>query len=306
MRFLIRGVGAALVAGLGATAVLSAWPVAEPTRTVALEGDAWRGGYLARASGCIACHTAPVGGKALAGGAPLDTPFGSFVPPNLTPDPAFGIGAWTLAEFDLAVRQGVRPDGQPYYPAFPYPHYANFSDQDIADLWAAFRTVPPVADSPGESDVGFPFSIRSGVKLWRALYLEPPPTQPVLGRSDAWNRGQALVEGAAHCGACHTGRTLLGGLDPDERFAGSDALPGGDKAPPIRADALAERGWTVANLAYALKTGIMPDGDAFGGSMAEVVQNGTAYLDQSDLEAIAIYVLDNGAGAAGVAPARDN
>lgn len=289
-------------------AVLPAWPIGEPERLGMLEGDAYRGAYLARASGCVSCHTNnEAGGTALAGGAPLGTPFGTFVPPNITPDPEHGIGRWTMDQFAVAVRQGVRPDGKAYYPAFTYQFYANFSDQDIADLWAALRTVPPVAKAAPEHDVSFPFNLRFGLKLWRALFLDDEVLTPVLGRTEAWNRGQQLVNGAAHCAACHSGRNLLGGIKESEALAGNDRLPGGNVAPSIRAEDLVAAGWTVDNLAYALRTGMLPNGDVFGGSMAEVVQYGTLFLDEEDRIAIATYLLNPaGAGAAElVAAAQD-
>lgn len=281
-----------VAAGLGA-AVLALWPIGASEPAAFPLGDAQRGAYLARASGCVSCHTnAAAEGPALAGGAPLDTPFGTFVPPNITPHSVAGIGTWTIQDFAKAVRQGVSPDGDPYYPVFTYSFYAGFTDQDIADLWEAFRTVPPVADAAPPHDVGFPFSFRSGLKLWRAAYLEAPDTTAFMGTSSPWNRGRLLVEGAAHCSACHTGRTLAGGLDQDARFAGNANLPGGSKAPSILTPDLLARGWTVANLAYALESGLLPNGDAFGGSMAEVVAEGTSFLTDADREAIATYLLD--------------
>lgn len=294
---------------LGGAGVLWAWPIGEPERLGVIEGDAWRGAYLARAGGCVACHTAP-GGQAMAGGAPLDTPFGSFVPPNITPDPEGGIGGWTLDEFAVAVRQGVSPEGHAYYPAFTYEFYAGFSDQDVADLFAALQSVPAVAEPAPAHAVSFPFNLRFGLKLWRAAFLSEPYVTPLMGRSELWNRGQDLVEGASHCAACHTGRNLLGGLDPDERMTGSDALPGGGVAPSIRRDDLLARGWTPENLTYALRTGVAPDGDALGGAMAEAIHQGTSFLEETDREAIAAYLLDvdevgdSDAGAAEVAQAE--
>lgn len=282
-------VGAALA--LGVSGVLWAWPIGEPEHLGALQGDVWRGAYLARASGCVSCHTAP-GGQALAGGAPLETPFGTFVPPNITPDPEGGIGEWTLDEFAVAVRQGVAPEGHAYYPAFVYEFYQGFSDQDVADLFAAIQSVPPAAERAPDHDVSFPFNLRFGLKLWRAAFMTEPYVTPTLGRSELWNRGQALVEGPTHCAACHTGRNLLGGLQADEAMAGSDDLPGGSVAPSIRTADLLERGWTPSSLAYALRTGLAPDGDALGGSMAEVVHAGTSFLDEADREAIAAYIMD--------------
>jgi mono/diheme cytochrome c family protein len=294
MRLFLKGTLAVAAIGAAAAGAVAVWPVGTPPEPIAVAGDVQRGAYLARASGCIACHTNfEEGGAPLAGGAPLDTPFGTFYPPNLTTDPEHGIGAWTVEQFAQAVRQGVSPEGEPYYPTFTYPFYADFSDQQIADLWAAFQTVAPVAEPAPENEVGFPFDMRWGLKLWRAAFLTDPPTEPVPGRSDAWNRGRELVRGAAHCGACHSERNLAGGRVGRTPFAGNDALPGGSRAPSILPDALAERGWTVSNLAYALKTGVTPAGDVFGGSMVEVVQNGTSFLSKADLAAIATYLLDS-------------
>lgn len=285
------------VASIGVTgiAAVAAWPIGTAPAEIILEGDVDRGAYLARASGCIACHTDfENGGAPLAGGVQLDTPFGTLYSPNLTMDPEHGIGSWTLAEFDKAVRQGISPDGQPYYPAFTYPFYQNFSDQDIADLWAAFQTVPPVAEPSKDREMPFPFNQRSTLKVWRAMFLEPPRTDPIPENGNVWNRGRWLVEGAAHCAACHTGRNLLGARNEDnEHFRGSDMLPGGGKAPAIDYETLMARGWDVENLAYALRTGITPSGDAFGNAMGEVVLYGTQFLSEDDLLAIATYLLDD-------------
>ncbi len=298
MRILLRlGLGGAIAASAGLIAVV-AWPVGTPLETLDLKGDVARGAYLARAAGCIACHTDFAGGGApLAGGVALATPFGTVYSPNLTTDPDHGIGAWTRAVFARAVREGVSPDGQPYFPAFTYPFYANFTDQEVADLWAAFQTVAPVAEPSKPPEMVFPFDQRWGLKLWRAAFLEPPRTGPVAGKSESWNRGRELVEGAAHCGACHTSRNLAGARQiATAKFKGNDALPGGDKAPPIDRESLRARGWDVDSLAFALRTGITPDGDAFGGSMGEVVLQGTGYLTEADRRAMATYLMDENDG----------
>jgi len=296
MRGLIRFsmASGAVAAGVGAMA-LYLWPIGESVPSEFPQGDALKGAYLARASGCVSCHTnfeAEGDAPALAGGAPLDTPFGTFIPPNITPHPDAGIGRWTIQDFAKAVRQGVSPEGEPYYPVFTYSFYAKFTDQQIADMWEAFRTVPAVAQAAPEHDVGFPFGFRSGLKLWRASFNTAPETAALMGTTDDWNRGRLLVQGPAHCSACHTGRNLAGGLKASEVFAGNDDLPGGSKAPSIRSEDLVAKGWSVSNLAYALKVGMLPSGDVFGGSMAEVVANGTSFLTNADRTAIATYLLD--------------
>ena len=296
MRRLGRSVVLAGVLGAASVVGLMAWPIGiePPVALETLEGNVDRGAYLARASGCIACHSNfESGGAPLAGGAPLKTDFGTFYPPNLTTDAEHGMGAWTITDFARAVRQGISPEGEPYYPTFTYPFYTQFSDQDIADLWAAFQTVPAVAEPSPAHEARFPFDQRWGLKLWRAAYLSEPDTDPVDGRSDAWNRGKWLVRGAAHCGACHTGRNFAGARISDRIFAGNDSLPGGKRAPSILPGDLQKAGWDVDSLAYALRTGITPEGDVFGGSMAEVVNYGTAFLSDADLTAMATYIMDN-------------
>ena len=289
--------GVALTAGslaIGVAAVY-AWPIGTPPppQLTELVGDPQKGAYLARAGGCIACHTNPEGGAPLAGGVALDTPFGTVYSPNLTTDPAEGIGAWSISDFAVAVRQGISPDGEPYYPAFTYPFYGDLSDQEIADLWAAFQTVPP-NDTPSRApEMTFPFDQRAGLKVWRAMFQFDPQTEPVEGRSDDWNRGRWLVEGVTHCAACHTTRNILGGRMPEtDKFAGSDMLPGGGNAPAIDTSSLLANDWDIDSLSYALKTGLTPSGDAFGNAMGEVVTYGTRFLTDDDLNAMATYLMD--------------
>ncbi len=283
---------AVVIATAGGAAVVI-WPLGETENLDASAGDPNHGAYLARMSGCIACHTNTAqGGPPLAGGLALKTDFGTFYTPNLTTDQQAGMGDWSVEDFAKAVRRGISPDGEPYYPAFPFPFYSKFSDQDIADLWAAFQTVPANALPSREHELAFPFNLRNGLKLWRAAYVDLEPFEPDPVRSDQWNRGKYIVTGAAHCGACHTPRNFAGARQAEFALHGADGLPDGGKSPPITAKALNDGGWTVSNLAYALRTGVMPDGDAFGGSMGEVVRDGTQYLTQEDREAIATYLLN--------------
>jgi mono/diheme cytochrome c family protein len=256
--------------------------------------DVARGAYLARASGCIACHTnVEADGPALAGGAPLKTQFGTFYAPNLTTDKEFGIGNWSLEEFATALRHGTSPEGEPYYPAFPYDFYTKLSDQDISDLWAAFQTVPPVNQASTPHELNFPFNVRDGLTLWQTMFFEAERYTPAEGKNDQFNRGKYLVESAAHCAACHSPRNLFGALDKDQSFSGTKSmLEGEGSIPAITPDALKAAGWTQSDLSYALKSGIKADGDVFGGSMGEVVRDGTAFLQKQDLDAIAYYLLN--------------
>ncbi len=291
-RLAILLVIAVFLAGAG-TMALIVYPIGSDQDLSGLKGDANRGAYLARMSGCIACHTdVKKKGAPLAGGVELKTDFGTFFSPNLTTHKELGMGSWTVNDFAKAVRQGVSPAGKPYYPAFPYPFYAKLTDQDIADLWAAFQTVPPAAVKSKEQELHFPFSFRDGLKLWRGAFVGFESFEADKSKSELWNRGKYIVEGPAHCGACHTPRNIAGARDNNRKFDGATGLPEGGKSPAISKEKLKKNGWTINKLKYALKTGVMPDGDVFGGSMGEVVRDGTRYLSDQDLTAIATYLLD--------------
>ena len=256
-----------------------------------INGNTDRGAYLARISGCIGCHTDnDAGGAFLAGGKSLTTPFGDFRAPNLTSDRKHGIGGWTLQQFSTALREGISPEGKPYYPAFPYTFYEKYSDQDVADLWAAFQTVPPVAEPDPSQSINFPFNIRQGLKVWRAMFFSPTGSAENSKPADQLNRGKFLVQVALHCGACHTPRNILGALNNDQAFTGGyDSA--NNKVPAITTAILKKSGWTQDDLAYALQTGIKPDGDVFGGSMSEIVEHSTQYMSWYDLNAVAAYLL---------------
>ncbi len=286
-------------AALAVVAVGSAVPVLRgntvPDTVIAqLEGDPERGAYVARLAGCIACHTNEAGGgELLAGGPPLKTPFGTFYGPNITPDPISGLGNWSLNDFARALRHGISPEGEPYYPAFPYTFYSKLTDQDVADLWAAMKTVPN-ADIPSKTqELGFPFDQRWALRGWQNLFFDSERFEDDPSRSDAWNRGRYIVEGPAHCGACHTPRNLLGAGDAEQALHGAGGLPGGERSPPITPAALGERGRDENNLAFGLRFGTKPNGDVLGGSMGEVIRDGTSWLTDEDLRAIAHYLLNN-------------
>jgi mono/diheme cytochrome c family protein len=288
---LYAGLVAALVAVSLGVVTLTVWPLPPDLPISEVAGDVKRGAYLARLSGCIACHTSP-GGEPWAGGAALTSKFGNFYAPNITPHPEEGIGNWTFSQFVRAVRQGVAPDGDTYYPAFPYEFYAGFTDADMADLWAAMRALPPSAQETKPHQVGFPFNIRKGVKVWRTFFERPFIYQPAPSHGASWNRGRYIVEGPGHCVACHTPRNLFGGLDTARKLAGDPKMQDGGVSPPLTPEALSAKGWTRASLTTALKRGVLPDGDVFGGSMAEVVHEGTSFLLEQNLTDIATYLLD--------------
>lgn len=291
MKPVLIGIAAATIIGSGVALSLAQGPSVEPRDLSGLVGNPDRGVYVARLGGCVACHTdAKNDGGVLAGGGPIKTDFGTFYGPNITPHTRDGIGTWTLEMFASAMTAGEAPDGSSYYPVFPYDHYTRMTDQDIVDLWAGIRTVPAVAGTAPKHDLSFPFSLRISAGFWRSLFLEPGEIEPNVGEDEIVARGRYLVEGPGHCGACHSPRNYLGGIDYNNEYAGGSG-PGGERIPAITQGGLSDGGWTEADIAYALKTGITTSGDVFGGSMVEVVQEGTRFWSEEDRQAVARLLL---------------
>lgn len=250
-----------------------------------------RGEVLFNASDCVACHTdVKGGGQPLAGGRGLDTPFGLFYGPNITPDRQYGIGDWSEAEFRRALRRGIGPRGDYLYPVFPFAAFTGLTDRDIADLYAYLQSRPAVARPNKPHALKPPFGWRFLLLGWRMLFFTEGPLQPIEGRSAEWNRGRYLAEAAAHCGECHTPRNLMGGLKQSQAYSGDPRGPDGQKTPNITSDPETGIGkWSVEDIATVLKTGQTPDFDFVGSGMADVVK-GTAALSDEDRRAIAVYV----------------
>lgn len=256
---------------------------------MAAGADAAAGRVVFLASGCNSCHATP--GQSdplrLGGGLELKTPFGSFFPPNISPDPIDGIGRWDVVDLANALKAGVSPDGRHYYPALPYTSYQYMTDGDVRDLMAFLRTLPPVHGRPPPHRLAFPFSIRRGVGLWKLFYLDGGRLDPDPSKSAAWNLGRYLVEGPGHCAQCHSPRDMFGGIVRSRQLTGGPTPDGKDKAPDITGRGLAN--WSRADIVEALATGLTPDGDSLGGPMAAVVRD-TGQLPASYREAIAEYL----------------
>ncbi|MEX0807226.1 MAG: cytochrome c [Dongiaceae bacterium] len=249
-----------------------------------------RGAYLFAAAGCAGCHTdVENDGPPLAGGRALETPFGIFYSPNITPDPDTGIGDWTEADFLRALRDGKAPDGSTYFPVFPYTSFTLMADADIADMWAYLRSVDPVSRENRAHEAAFPFGWRGLLPIWQWLHLEPGPMAPDQGAAIA--RGAYLVNALGHCGECHTPRGAMGALDRDRWLAGTDEGPEGGKIPNITPDPETGIGaWSDDEILRVLESGMLPDFDVVGGGMAEVVRNSTSKLTDEDRVAIVAYL----------------
>lgn len=249
-----------------------------------------RGRYLAILGDCAACHTVPGSGKAFAGGRPIETPFGTLLSPNITPDAETGIGAWSEAEFVNSLRKGTGRNGTAIYPAMPYVYMTKLTTQDALAIRAYLNTIEPVRNAVTSNQLPFPFNIRAGLRIWDALYFREGVFQPVADKSAEWNRGAYLVEGAGHCGLCHTPKTALGGDDSSRALQGY-ALQGWF-APNITNDARRGLGgWSIEQIVAYLKTGHNESAGA-AGPMAEEVSLSSSGMTMEDLRAIAIFLKD--------------
>jgi alcohol dehydrogenase (quinone), cytochrome c subunit len=252
-----------------------------------------QGEYLARAGDCVSCHSVR-GGKAFAGGLKMGTPLGNIYSTNITPDAETGIGSYTLADFDRALRRGVAKDGHHLYPAMPYPSYAKLTDEDVGALYDFFmKEVPPVRQANAPSEIPWPLNIRWPLAIWNAIFLDESVYRPNSGQSAEWNRGAYLIEGLGHCGACHTQRGLAWNeeaVDETDAHFLAGAMLDFWSAPNLRGDPNAGLGrWSETDLVEFLKTGHNRDGSAFG-SMLDVINNSSPYLSDDDLAAIATYL----------------
>lgn len=246
--------------------------------------DAKRGEYLAKAGGCLGCHTEEKEGAVpFAGARALKTPFGTFYGPNITPHPEAGIGKWSEADFMRAMREGRRPDGAHYFPAFPYTSFTKIVDTDLRDLWAYLRSLKPAAQANREHELGFFYRWRFLVGIWKWLFFTPGSFAPDPAKSAVLNRGAYLIDALGHCGECHTPRNFLGAMKKDQYLAGAK-----DIAPNLTPTRLKKKG--DGEIKEFLRTAMTPDGDVAAESMAEVVKNTTGQLTPQDLDALVAYL----------------
>jgi mono/diheme cytochrome c family protein len=259
--------------------------------------DVARGKALATVGDCIACHTAK-GGTPFAGGLALQTPFGTIMTPNITPDNATGIGSWTSDDFARAMHEGRRPTGSYLYPAFPYPYYTKVTRADVDAIYAYLRTLPPADNKVDRNTLPFPFNIRLSMIGWNMLFFKPGEFKPDPKRSAEFNRGGYLVEGLGHCGACHTPMNAFGANKADRYLQGNEI----DNwiAPNITNDDQAGLGkWSVAEIVQYLQTG-QARGSLAGGPMKDVIENSTSKMSDADLKAMAVYLKERGAAGSAV------
>lgn len=276
-----RAAGLAVLLATSSLALADALPSPEQIK---------HGEYLARAADCIACHSVPHSNKPFAGGYGIASPLGTIYSSNITPSVNGGIGDYTLADFDNALRKGIRKDGAHLYPAMPYTSYAKMTSDDVAALYAyLMHGVAPVDGAARKTRLPFPFNIRLSMAVWNGLFLDPKPLETDSAKSAEWNRGRYLVDALEHCSACHTPRNVFMAEKQGAAFAGGQL--GAWYAPNITSDATSGiGGWSDAEVIQYLKSGHVPRKAAAAGPMAEAVSNSLSYLTDTDLQAIATYL----------------
>jgi mono/diheme cytochrome c family protein len=249
------------------------------------------GEVMFTAANCSGCHATPgqEDRTQLGGGLKLKSPFGTFVAPNISPDPKYGIGAWTEAEFANAVKRGVGRHGEHLYPAFPYSAYSLMRTSDVRDLFSYLRTLPAVARPTAPHELKFPYSLRPAVGFWKLLFFRPREFTPDPKHSVAWNRGAYLAEGPGHCAECHTPRNALGGVEAAQLYEGAPNLEAGGRfASNITPDKDGIGDWSEQDIADFLKSGTDKCFNEPTG-MRDVIAS-TSKLSDDDLAALGAYI----------------
>lgn len=292
LRTLLCLMGAVALAALVARLAMAAPPG---------QADAARGRILVSAAGCWSCH-----GQNLAGykdGAPVEQPdsapfgqsfsgsFGVITAKNLTPDRDTGLGGWSDAEIERALREGTSRDGHQLHPLMPFANYRGLAAQDVQDIIAYLRSVPAVKNAVPPTRLSGPVPPAPPGGGF-------PPAAPTSGVA----RGEYLVVNVAGCGDCHTSSNAVGAPDRTKMLAGN-VIPttrGLQLAPNITPDQKTGLGaWSEAQIATFLKTGERPGGrPRAAGLMAEAIGVGhkafqgfgLSQLSDEDHRAIAQYL----------------
>ena len=251
-----------------------------------------RGEYLIHAGGCVDCHTEDSDdANPLAGGRAIESPFGRFYSPNITPDIETGIGAWSDEDFLSALWEGTDPDGDHYYPAFPFTSYTGVSREDLLAMKAYLFSLEPIGKSTPDHELAWYISTRLAAGAWKLKNFDSVRFEADPDQSAQWNRGAYLVRHLGHCGECHTPRSSLGALQYDLELAGNPNGPDDEKVPnitPDRNDGIGK--WSVSDIEYFLDIGMLPDGDFVGSAMSAVIDHSTSKLTKEDRVAIATYL----------------
>lgn len=294
IRFLLKLAAAGAVVGGTVFWILTIPNTLDASDLPDHNADLANGEYMFNIGGCASCHAAPKSTgdarQVLVGGVTLGSPFGDFHVPNISQDKETGIGGWSDIDFINAMVKGVSPEGQHYFPAFPYRSYQNMTIPDLLDLKAFLDTTPAKSSQVPDHELPFPFNIRRSVGMWKLMYLDGKPADPAPDASDSIKRGAYLVRGPAHCGECHTPRDILGGPIDARSFGGAPNPEGKGFIPNITPHKTGIKSWSEDELVTSFEDGFKPDFDSFGSSMVEVQIN-LSLINDGDRRAIAQYLL---------------
>lgn len=277
-----------MICGGCAVAALAVALASLPALSEASESLFERGDYLINGIvACGNCHTpqgpdGPLEGMELAGGLVIEETELTVVTPNITQDPATGIGRWSDAQIITAIREGRRPDGSVIGPPMPIGLYREMSDRDVQALVSYLRQVPPVRNEVARAEYPFPLPESYG-----------PPVGAVgeMPRDDPVAYGTYLAGALGHCIECHTplveGRSdFAGSLGAGgRRFFG----PWGEStARNITSDPDDGIGsWSDAEIKRAITQGISADGSRLKPPMAFYYY---ASMVEADLDALVAYL----------------
>ena len=247
-----------------------------------------RGQYLTTMGDCIGCHQGE-GYAPYSGGRYMDMPFGKIYVPNITPDKRTGIGSWTDAQFIRLMRHGIAADGTYIYPAMPYPWYNTMTTEDLLAIKAYLFSLKPVNSPSKPEEIWFPFTIRPAIALWDAFFVPDKVFKPIASQSALVNRGDYIVNGPEHCGACHNNRNFLGNIPAALSVEGAPITMW--YAPNLRPDNLTGIGrYSIDDLVKFFKYGHSEAMGPVAGPMGEVVDYSTSQLNDFDLHAISAYL----------------
>jgi mono/diheme cytochrome c family protein len=183
-----------------------------------------RGHYLVTGPAhCADCHGEPGQGASLetgeevplAGGKTFHLPVGTFVVPNITPDPKSGIGRYEDREIARMLRHGVRPDG---HAVLPFMRFNDLTDDDLGAVISYLRSRPPVSRDLPEHRVNTAGRIMKAWVLEPRGPLGPVPKSIEPGPTAAY--GRYLANNVANCVTCHTKVDLRTGAFDGPLFGG--------------------------------------------------------------------------------------
>ena len=268
------------------TLSLAALPLSWANAAQNQQSDSEKGAYIFDLAGCASCHTKD---KPLAGGLAMETDFGVFYTPNISPDKEFGIGSWSQTDFNRALREGVSPAGEHYFPAFPYTSYRWMSDEDLRVLKVYIDNQQAVKIANQKHDLAFPFNQRGLMGYWKWLFVDPMPVPGSDSQDPQIQRGAYIANALTHCAECHTPRSLLGG-QRTIGMIGTTNGPEGESVPGLVGPKASFAQWSKDDIATLLELGMTPEGDFVGGSMSHVIDNSTAKLTPEDNQALTAYL----------------